>query len=103
MIKGSRHAYALVNLVLACGVCLIGIAIVGIGIAFRAQQKFFWSDGPLLTYSQMILTGMICIGVSAIAASIAGIALLHIRGWPVVLVYGICLTPIWIALAVFGD
>jgi hypothetical protein len=45
---------------------------------------------------------MVIIGVTAITAAVAGIALIQIEARPLNIVYGIILTPVWITFAIFG-
>lgn len=71
----ARRPFAIINLILAIGVAVIGIAVVGIAIAWH-QNKFYQSDGDFQEWTQNIFTGMVVIGVTAITASVAGIALI---------------------------
>jgi len=87
-----RLPFAIINLVMACCVCIIGFGVT-IAAGYYNTDRFLNSPGPLRVYSDKIVTAMLIGGLSCIVLSLLGCALIHVEHLALPRCYGVLLIP----------
>lgn len=95
----SRKPCALLNVIMALAVLVIGISLFIVGGAFQLDG-FFQTEGKLKDYSDGIFLALVIMGSISILGAICGCASGWIPHKVLSMLFGLLLTPIWIVFLV---